>query len=251
MASHSRSNGAAEEAGRKIFEKFRQLHIEEPVRNLFDSRSRVLQAFHDLQAPTGSSLHRVVFLWDRLSRTLPWMNHCKVAPDADAMMSEEDATAAKVCKWLHDEQEQRAKYFKEGKIHKHSLKDTVWVERHQKDVLTRHRQQRCYIPGVMLRKIGQDVYAVQVGDNKILDRDHVQLRPQAPDHSWRAVAFEYTAGDPDSDDDGEEDDHAAERILTGKPDPTMPGGRLYKLRAVSCRGIRRCGSTLSRKRGLV
>ena len=99
------------------------------------------------------------------------------------MMSEADATAAKVCKSLHDEHERRAKYFKEGKIHKYSLKDTVWVELHHKDVLTRHRQQSWYIPGVIVRKIGQDVYAVQVGDNKILDRDHTQPRPRAPDPS--------------------------------------------------------------------
>ena len=146
------------------------------------------------------------------------------------MMSEADATAAKVCKSLHDEHERRAKYFKEGKIHKYSLKDTVWVERHHKDVLTRHRQQSWYIPGVIVRKIGQDVYAVQVGDNKILDRDHTQLRPRAPDPSGRAVTFEFTAGDLDSNNDGEEDDYTAERILTDKPDPATPGGRLYKVR---------------------
>ena len=57
-------------------------------------------------------------------------------------------------------------YFKEGKIHKYSLKNTVSVERHHKDLLTRHRQQSWYIPGVIVRKIGQDVYAVQVGDNQ-------------------------------------------------------------------------------------
>ena len=145
------------------------------------------------------------------------------------MMSEADATAAKVCKSLHDEHERRAKYFKEGKIHKYSLKDTVWVERYRKDVLTRHSQQSWYISGVIVRKIGQDLYAVQVGDHKSLDRDHTQLRPRAPDPSGRAVTFEFTAGDLDPDDDGEGDDYTAERILTDKPDPTTPGGRLYKV----------------------
>ena len=67
-----------------------------------------------------------------------------------------------------------------------------------------------------MRKIGQEVYAVQVGDNKILDRDHTQLPPRAPDPSGRAVTFEFTAGDLDSDDDGEEDDYTAERSLTDK-----------------------------------
>ena len=111
------------------------------------------------------------------------MNHGEVAPDADAMMSEADAHGGKVCKSLHDEHERRARYFKEGKIHKYYLKDTIWVERHHKDVLTRHHQQSLYIAGVIVRKIGQDVYAVQVGENKILDLDHTQLRPRAPDPS--------------------------------------------------------------------
>ena len=192
LAYRSRSNGRAEVAGRQMFEKFRQSHIEEPGRNWFHSLWRVLQAFHDLPEPTGLSPHRILFLRDRVSRTLPWMNYGKVARDADAMMSEADTTAAKLCRSLHDEHERRAKYFKEGKIHKYSLKDTVWVERHHKDVLTRHRQQSWYIAGVIVRKIGQDVYAVQVGYNKILDRDHTQLRPRAPGPSGRAVTFEFT-----------------------------------------------------------
>ena len=224
VAYHSRSNGRAEVAGWQMFETVRQLHIEEPGRIWFHSVWRVLQAFHDLPGPTGLSPHRILFLRDRVSRTLPWMKHGKVARDADATRSKADTTAAKVCKSLHDEHEQRAKYFKEGKIHKYSLKDTVWVERHHNDVLTRHRQQSWYIPGVIVRKLGQDVYAVQVGDNKTLDRDHTQLRPRALDPTGRALTFEFTAGDLDSDDDGEEDYCTAERILTDKPDPATLGG---------------------------
>ena len=34
----------------------------------------------------------------------------------------------------------------------------------------------------------------------------------------------------DSDEEGEDDDFTAERILTDKPDPGTPGGRLYKVR---------------------
>ena len=148
------------------------------------------------------------------------------------MMSEADAPTAKVCKSLHYEHERRAKYFMEGKIHKHSLKDTVEVELHHKDVLIRHRKQSWYIPGVIVCKMGQDVYAVQVGDNKVPDRDDTPLRPRAPDPSGPAVTFEFTPGDLDSDIDGEEDDYTAERILTDKPDPATPrgGGVLYKVR---------------------
>ena len=166
VAYHSRSNGRAEVAGRQMFEKFCQLHIEEPGRNRFHSLWRVVQAFHDLPGHTGLSWHRILFPRDPVSQTLPWMHHGKVARDVDAMMSEADARASKVCKSLHDEHERRAKYFKEGKIQKYSLKDTVWVERNHTNVLNRHRQQSLYIPEVIMRKIGQNVYAFQVGDNK-------------------------------------------------------------------------------------
>ena len=50
------------------------------------------------------------------------MNHGKVARDADTMMSVTDAFAVKVCNFLHDEHERKAKEFKEGKIHNHSLR---------------------------------------------------------------------------------------------------------------------------------
>ena len=230
VAYHSRSNGRAEVAGRQMFEKFRQLHIDELGRNWYNSLWRVLQAYHDLPGPTGLSPHRILFLRDRVSRTLPWLNHGKVARDANAMMAEADDTAAKVCKALQDEHDNRAKYFKQGEVQKYALQDTVWVERHHKDVLSRHRQASWYVPGVIVRKVGQDVYAVRVGDNKILDRDHTQLRPRAPDPSGRPVTFEFTAGDVDSDDEGEDDDFTAEKILADKPDQGTPGGRLYKVR---------------------
>ena len=226
VAYHSRSNGRAEVAGRQMFEKFRQLHIDEPGWNWYNSLWRVLQAYHDLLGPTGLSPHRILFLRDGVSRTLPWLNHGKVARDANAMMAEADDTTAEVCKALQDEHDKRAKYFKQGKVQKYALQDTVWVERHHKDVLSRHRQASLYVPGVIVRKVGQDVYAVHVGDNKILDRNHTQLRPRAPDPSGRPVTFEFTAGDLDSDDEGEDDDFTAEKILADKPDPGTPGGRL-------------------------
>ena len=83
---------------------------------------------------------------------------------------------------------------------------------------------------VIVRKVGQDVYAVCVGDNKILDRDHTQLHPRAPDPSGRPVTFQFTARDLDSDDEGEDDDFTAEKILMDKPDPVRTGGRLCKVR---------------------
>ena len=55
------------------------------------------------------------------------------------------------------------------------------------------------------------------------------------------MAFEFTAVDLDSDDDGEEDDYTAERILTDKPDPAKPGRRLYNSLERICRFARLVG----------
>ena len=162
VAHHSRSNGRAEVAGRQMFETFRQLHIDEPGRNWYNSLWRVFQAYHDLPGPTGLPPHRILFLRDQVSCTLPWLNHGKVARDANAMIAEADDTAAKVCKALQDEHEKRANYFKQGKVQSYALQDTVWMERHHKDVLSRHRQASWYVPGVIVRKVWQDVYAVRV-----------------------------------------------------------------------------------------
>ena len=93
VAYHSRSNGRAEVARRQMFEKFRQLHIDEPGRNWYNWLWRVLQAYHDLPGPTGLSPHRILFLRDRVSPPLPWLNHGKVARDANAMMAEADDTS--------------------------------------------------------------------------------------------------------------------------------------------------------------
>ena len=74
------------------------------------------------------------------------------------------------------------------------------------------------------------MHAVQVGDNKILDPNHTELRPRAPDPSGQAVPFGFTAGDLDSDDDGEENDYTSERILSDKLDLATLGGGVYKVR---------------------
>ena len=54
-------------------------------------------------------------------------------------------------------------HFRSGEVHNHLLKDTLWVERHHNDILSQHRQQSRYLPGLILRKTGQDVYLIQLG----------------------------------------------------------------------------------------
>ena len=142
------------------------------------------------------------------------------------MMSESDDRAKKVCDAMVREHAKRAKYFRSGDVHKYQLKDTVWVDRHHKDVLSRHRQQSWYLPGVILRKTGQNVYLIQSGGNKTVEGDHPQLLPPEPDPHGRAITFEFTADALYSDDDREGDEYTAEHILSDKPDPRTLRGRL-------------------------
>ena len=138
---HSCSNRRAEVAGRQLFEKFLQLHIEEPGRNSYHSLWRVLQAYQGLPGPSGLSPHCIPFVQERVSCTLRWLNNGNVAKEATAMMSEADKTAKKVCDAMVAQHETRPEYFWSRDVHKHRLNDTVWVEQHHKDALSRHWQQ--------------------------------------------------------------------------------------------------------------
>ena len=142
------------------------------------------------------------------------------------MMSEADPTAKKVCDAIVAEHTMRAEYFPSGEVHKYQLKDTVWVGRHHKDVLSWHRLQSWYIRGVILQKTGQDVYVIQVGNNKTVERDHTQLLWRDPDPHGRDVTFEFTADPFDSDNDGEDEEYTAEHILLQRPDPRTAEERL-------------------------
>ena len=82
------------------------------------------------------------------------------------MMFESDDMAKKVCDAMVAEHAKGGEYFQSGGIQKYRLKDMVWVERNHKDVLSRHRQQSWYVPGVILLKTGQDVYVNQVGEQQ-------------------------------------------------------------------------------------
>ena len=75
-----------------------------------------------------------------------------------------------------------------------------------------------------------NVYVIQVGNNKTVERDNTQLLPREPDPHRRAVIFEFTADAFASEGDREEDKYTAKRILSDKPDPSTPGGRPYKVR---------------------
>ena len=136
------------------------------------------------------------------------------------------------------------------------------VERHHKDVLSRHRQKPWYLPGVILRKTGQDVYVIEVGNNKMVEPDHTLLLPQEPDPHGPVVPFEFTTDAFDSNADGEEDEYTAERILSHSPIPAHQGGGYTrsngrallhggtggKLWAALCHGIRPYCWTTSRPR---
>ena len=112
-------------AGRQLFQTSWLSYIEEPGRNWYHTLWRVLQAYHDLPGPSGLSPDRILFLRDRVSCTLPWMNHGSVAREANAMMSEADNTAKKVCDATATEHAKRAEFFQTGELRKYQIKDTV------------------------------------------------------------------------------------------------------------------------------
>ena len=76
---------------------------------------------------------------------------------------------------------------------------------------------------VILRKTEQDVYVIQAVSNKTVEQDHAQLLLREQDPHDRAVTFEFTTGASYSDNDLDEDEYTAERIISDKPDASLPG----------------------------
>ena len=142
------------------------------------------------------------------------------------MISQAENTAKKVFDAMEAAHAKSAEYFESKGVHKYCLKDTVWVQRHHKDVFSRHWQRSWFIPGVTLRPTKQDVYMTQVGKNKTLERGHTQLLTREPHPHGRALTFEFTADTFYSDNDGEQHKYTAERILSDKPDPSTPGAQV-------------------------
>ena len=147
------------------------------------------------------------------------------------MMSKANDTAKKVCDAMVAEHAKRAEYFQSNSQisaqgHRvggaapqgHLVPATAAVMVHT----------GCHI--AELPKTRQDVYLIQVGNNKTVERDHTQLLLREPDPHGCALTFEFTADAFNSDNDGEEDEYTAERILSDKRDPSTPGGQLYKVR---------------------
>ena len=146
-------------------------------------------------------------------------------------MSEVDDTDMKVSDAMVAEHPKRIESFCSGEVHKYQLIQTRWVEQHHQDVLSRNKKQSWYLPAVILKQTGDDVYVIQVGNNKTAEQDHNQLLPRKPDPHGPAVTFEFTVDAFDSDNrNREEDKYTAERILSDKPDPSTLMGGLYKVR---------------------
>ena len=120
-----------------------------------------------------------------------------------------------------------------------------------------------YTPQVTQRwPRGSEPASLVAGTKRTVEQDRTQLLPPEPDPHGCAVTFDFTADAFDSNNDREEDEYTAERILSDKPVASTPQGRLYKVRwkgfaasrdsgslqAAFCRGTRPYGWTTSKSR---
>ena len=156
------------------------------------------------------------------------------------MMAEADDTAAKVCKALQDKHEKRAKYFKQGKVQKYALRDTVWVERQHKNFSSRHRQASWYVPGVIVRKVRQDVYPVRATIPSFVPENQTPADVPLPSSSQPAMLTRMTRVRTTSRTRGHLGGGYIKSVGRDLPHPEIRGS----LRAVLCRGIPRSGCSI-------
>ena len=76
------------------------------------------------------------------------------------------------------------------------------MQRHHNDFLSRHRQQSWFIPSVILRKTGQDVCVIELGNHKAVEQDHTQLLLRETNPHACAVTLDFSVDAFDSDNNG-------------------------------------------------
>ena len=205
----SRSDGQAEVAGRKLFEKLRKIHITNPRRNWFEEMWPALKAHHDTPTPGGLSPHQILFGRDPLGRGLP-LSGDGVAMDAKEFFARQEATARDICQQLEKEHAEPQKSAPSSTAQKFRVEDPVWVIRPRP--MGTHRTKTWFTPGEVVRRICEDTYRIIVGHGQFRERHGSQLR----------------VGEPD--DYAQQDDYTVEKILAQRPSASAPGGLEFKVR---------------------
>ena len=115
------------------------------------------------------------------------------------------------------------------------VRDPVWLE--QPSNLSGHRQATYYVPTEVQKRVGEDIYTLEVGERLYQDRHHFQMNPHVPDPRGKHVQFNYADLEVDEDDPfTEEHEYNTSKIVGYHPAPDVPGG--YEIKT-QWAGIRR------------
>ena len=161
MASHSRSNGRAEVAGRQLLDELKKLHLERPGRFWLTSMLHAIGAYHDLPTHSGYSPHQILFGMDRIEQGLPWATLGK-ALDCEELVANAEEMAATVTGALTKEHEKRRHYQERAPVTKYKVGNPMWLERPSK--LSKHGQATYYVPAEVQKQLGEYTYTLKVGE---------------------------------------------------------------------------------------
>ena len=194
----SRSNGRAEVAGKRLFDRLRRIHLTSKHRNRFEEMWLALEAHHDTPTASGLSPHQILFGRDPLGWGLP-LSGDGMAMDATEFFVRQKTTALEICQQLEKEHAVPAKTAPQSAARKSGVGDPVWVWRPRP--MGTQRTKNWFTCGKVVCRIGEDPYRIKVGPKQFRERHERQLRSREPDVRCKHLSLHYTVHEADSDDD--------------------------------------------------
>ena len=223
QAYHHNANGRAEVAGQQVIRKLSKLitDLDEPGISWVELLPKALRLIHDGPGETGYTQYAVVFGRRRPMAGLPYTIPQK-AVDSTVFLERQEILLAKVAHLAGVNQEKRARYENQRRREPPPLAvgSKVWYRpepRPGRDKL----EPTWKGPGIVLERVGNHSYVVEVKKGKRQDAHRSQLRPHVEDtYNGNPFPLHYFSGTAPLVDDLAPDELIPEKVVEHGRDVT-------------------------------
>ena len=179
QAYHHQANGRAEMAGQQLMEKLRKMHADEGI-NWAECLPAALKQIHDTPGISGLSPYQILFGRERNAPNLPY-EPPRECEDSQAFLSRMGDIDTRVAQILYETHEKRARCENAKRPDTEVFKpgQRVWYRRPEGsgDKL----DSRWLGPALIVRRIAENSYEVQITDERIINAHTSFLKPYVAD----------------------------------------------------------------------
>jgi hypothetical protein len=193
QAYRAQANGRAERAGRQILDRLSKLNVQGEV-NWVEALPKVLEQHHDAEGESGMSPYNIIFGRHRHRAGIP-QQPPRDCEDAQAFLQRMEEIDKRVAETLNTKHDQKMGYVNRNRSEwaSFSLGTKVWVYKHTR-IGGWRLQGRWWGPAIVTRRVGDNSYVVQWGDNdtQLVHADDLKEFPE-PILEGEGVDLEFRA----------------------------------------------------------